>query len=68
MDTIINRKSSKKKYLAIAVLAIVVLGFVAFSIITKKRTFNVKKSEISIKVVETAFLKISWFFKLELNQ
>lgn len=57
MDTIINRKSSKKKYLAIAVLAIVVLGFVAFSIITKKRTFNVKKSEISIKVVETAFFE-----------
>lgn len=57
MDTIINRKSSKKKYLAIAVLAIVVLGFIAFSIITKKRTFNVKKSEISIKVVETAFFE-----------
>lgn len=57
MDTVINRKSSKKKYLAIAVLAIVVLGFVAFSIITKKRTFNVKKSEISIKVVETAFFE-----------
>lgn len=57
MDTVISRKSSKKKYLAIAVLTIVVLGFVAFSIITKKRTFNVKKSEISIKVVETAYFE-----------
>lgn len=40
-----------------AVLAIVVLGFVAFSMITKKKTFNVKKSEISIKTVESAYFE-----------
>lgn len=57
MDTVINRKSNKKKYLAIAVVAIVVLGYGAFSMITKKRTFNVKKAEISIKKVETAFFE-----------
>lgn len=57
MDTVINRKSNKKKYLAIAVVVIVVLGYGAFSMITKKRTFNVKKAEISIKKVETAFFE-----------
>ena len=57
MDTVINRKSNKKKYLAIAVLAIVVLGYGAFSMITKKRTFNVKKSEITIKSVEEDFFE-----------
>ena len=57
MDTVINRKSNKKKYLAIAVLAIVVLGYGAFSMITKKRTFNVKKSEITIKTVEEDFFE-----------
>jgi len=57
MDTVINRKSNKKKYLAIAVLAIVVLGYGAFSMITKKRTFNVKKSEITIKTVEEDYFE-----------
>ncbi len=57
MDTVISRKSNKKKYLTMAVLAIVVLGFVAFSMITKKKTFNVKKSEISIKTVESAYFE-----------
>lgn len=57
MDTVISRKSNKKKYLTMAVLAIVVLGFVAFSMITKKKTFNVKKSEISIKAVESAYFE-----------
>jgi HlyD family secretion protein len=57
MDTVINRKSNKKKYLAIAVLAVVVLGYGAFSMITKKRTFNVKKSEITIKTVEEDYFE-----------
>ncbi|RKS01419.1 efflux RND transporter periplasmic adaptor subunit [Flavobacterium sp. 102] len=57
MDTVINRKNNKKKYLTIAVLAIVILGYGAFSMITKKRSFNVKKSEISIKTVEEDFFE-----------
>jgi HlyD family secretion protein len=57
MDTVINRKSNKKKYLAIAVLAIVILGYGAFSMITKKRTFNVKKAEIAIKTVESDYFE-----------
>ncbi|WP_246014031.1 efflux RND transporter periplasmic adaptor subunit [Flavobacterium dankookense] len=57
MDTVINRKSNKKKYLAIAIFAIIVLGYGAFSMITKKRTFNVKKSEITIKSVEEDYFE-----------
>lgn len=57
MDTIINRKSNKKIYVTIAVLAIVVLGYGAFSMINKKRTLNVKKGEISIKSVENDFFE-----------
>jgi len=57
MDTIINRKNNKKKYLTIAVVAILVLGFAAFSMITKKRSYNVKKSEITIKSVEVDFFE-----------
>lgn len=57
MDTVINRKNSKKKYLTIAALVIVILGYGAFSMITKKRSFNVKKSEISIKTVEEDFFE-----------
>lgn len=57
MDTVINRKNNKKKYLTIAALVIVILGYGAFSMITKKRSFNVKKSEISIKTVEEDFFE-----------
>lgn len=57
MDTVINRKNNKKKYVAIAVIAFVVLGFGAYSMITKKRSLNVKKDEISIKTVETDFFE-----------
>lgn len=57
MDTVINRKNNKKKYVAIAAIAIVVLGFGAYSMITKKRSLNVKKDEISIKTVESAFFE-----------
>lgn len=57
MDTVINRKNNKKKYLIIAAFAILVLGYGAFSMITKKRSLNVKKSEISIKTVEEDFFE-----------
>ncbi|MGC4040598.1 MAG: efflux RND transporter periplasmic adaptor subunit [Flavobacterium sp.] len=57
MDTVINRKNNKKKYVAIAVIAFVVLGFGAYSMVTKKRTLNVKKEEISIKTVESDFFE-----------
>jgi HlyD family secretion protein len=57
MDTVIKRKSNKKLYLTIVVFVVVVLGYGALMMITKKRTFNVKKDEISIKTVEMAFFE-----------
>lgn len=57
MDTIINRKNNKKKYLTMVFLAIVILGYLSFSMITRKRTFNVKKAEITIKTVESDYFE-----------
>ncbi|WP_264520309.1 efflux RND transporter periplasmic adaptor subunit [Flavobacterium sp. N1994] len=57
MDTIINRKNNKKKYLTIAALVIVILSYLGYSMVTKKRSFNVKKNEISIKTVEQDFFE-----------
>ena len=57
MDTIINRKNNKKKYLTAAVLAALILGYAAYSMITKKRMYNVAKSEITIKTVESDYFE-----------
>ena len=57
MDTIINRKTNKKKYLIIAFPILLVLGYFIFSSITKKRSLNVKSAEISIKTVEEGFFE-----------
>jgi HlyD family secretion protein len=57
MDTIIIRKNNKKKYLILAAIGIVILSYGAFSMINKKRSLNVKKQEITIKVVEQDFFE-----------
>ena len=57
MDTILERKNNKKKYLTAAVLAALILGYVAFIMITKKRTYNVAQSEITIKTVASDFFE-----------
>jgi HlyD family secretion protein len=57
MDTVINRKNNKKKWLLIILPIILVLGYFVFTALTKKRSLNVKKSEISIKTVETDFFE-----------
>jgi HlyD family secretion protein len=57
MDTILERKNNKKKYLTAAVLAALILGYVAYAMITKKRTYNVAQSEITIKTVESDFFE-----------
>ena len=51
MDTIIARKTNKKKYALIALPIFLLLGFFIISSITKKRSLNVAKSEIAIKLV-----------------
>ena len=57
MDTIINRKTNKKKYLLLALPIFLILGYFIFSSITKKRSLNVKSAEISIKTVEDGFFE-----------
>lgn len=57
MDTIIIRKNNKKKYLFVALPIFLILGYFIISSISKKRSLNVKKSEISIKTVEEGFFE-----------
>lgn len=57
MDTILERKNNKKKYLTAAVLAALILGYAAYAMITKKRAYNVAQSEITIKTVESDFFE-----------
>lgn len=57
MDTVITHKTNKKKYLIIALPIFLILGYFIFTSITKKRSLNVKKAEISIKVVEEGFFE-----------
>ena len=55
MDTIIARKTNKKKYALIALPIFLLLGFFIISSITKKRSLNVATSEIAIKLVEDGY-------------
>lgn len=57
MDTIIKSKSNKNKYLLIALPIILVFGYMVFTSVTKKRSLNVKKEEITIKTVEKDFFE-----------
>jgi HlyD family secretion protein len=57
MDTIIESKNNKKKYLILALPIILVFGYIVFTSLTKKRSLNVKKSEITIKTVEDDFFE-----------
>lgn len=57
MDSVITHKTSKKKYLIIALPIFLILGYFIFTSVTKKRSLNVKKAEISIKTVEQGFFE-----------
>lgn len=57
MDTVISRKNNKKKKLLIALPIILIFGYLVFSSLTKKRSYNVKLSEISIKTIENDFFE-----------
>lgn len=67
MDTIIKRKSNKKKYLAIGVIAIVVLGVLSYLSFTKKRSYNVKKNELSIREVEEDYFEDFIVFQAQIE-
>lgn len=57
MDTIINRKNSKKKKLALVGIIILILTFIVYVSFTKKRAYAVKESEISIKTVQEDYFE-----------
>jgi HlyD family secretion protein len=57
MDTVINRKNNKKKQLLLIIPIILVLGYFVLTALTKQRSLNVKKSEITIKTVEDEFFE-----------
>ena len=57
MDTVINRKNNKKKQLLLIIPIILVLVYFVFTALTKQRSLNVKKVEISIKTVENDFFE-----------
>ena len=57
MDTIIKSKSNKKKYVLIALPIILIVGYVVFTSVTKKRSLTIKRNEISIKSVEDNYFE-----------
>lgn len=54
MDKVIKRKSNKKRNLILIGIAVLSFGFLGYLSFTKKRTLNVKTSEILIKEVKQA--------------
>ncbi|MHA3789477.1 efflux RND transporter periplasmic adaptor subunit [Flavobacterium hauense] len=57
MDTVINRKSKKNKYLLLGIPAFLLLGFGVYSVATKKSSLSVKKGEITVKTVEKTYFE-----------
>lgn len=57
MDTIIERKNNKKKYALVGLPIILILGYFVIMSLTKERSLNVNKAEISIKTVEEGFFE-----------
>lgn len=57
MDTIIDRKTNKKKYLIIALPIFLIVGYFVMSSLTKKKSLIVRKQEITIKSVEDGFFE-----------
>jgi HlyD family secretion protein len=57
MDTLLLRKNNKNKYLFIALSLFLILGFLVYSSVTKKRSLNVNRAEITIKTVENNFFE-----------
>jgi HlyD family secretion protein len=57
MDTVISRKNNKKKKLLLIIPIILILGYLIFAAFTKKKTFNVKRAEITINTVESDYFE-----------
>ncbi|MFA5555977.1 MAG: HlyD family efflux transporter periplasmic adaptor subunit [Flavobacteriaceae bacterium] len=57
MDKVIKRKSNKKRNLILIGIAVLSFGLLGYLSFTKKRTLNVKTSEILIKEVKQAYFE-----------
>lgn len=57
MDTIIESKNNKKIYALVGLPIILILGYFVITTLTKERSLNVNKVEISIKTVEEGFFE-----------
>ncbi|MDR6966661.1 HlyD family secretion protein [Flavobacterium arsenatis] len=57
MDTIVPRKNKKNKYLLIAFPIFLLASYFVYSALTKKRSLDVNRNEITIKTVENAYFE-----------
>jgi len=57
MDTIVPRKNKKNKYLLIALPIFLLASYFVYSALTKKRSLDVNRNEITIKTVENAYFE-----------
>lgn len=57
MDTIVPRKNRKNKFLLIALPIFLLVSYLVFSAVTKKRALAVNRNEITIKTVEEGFFE-----------
>ncbi len=57
MDTVVARKNKKNKYLLVALPLFLLVGYFVFSSLTKKRSLDVKKGEITVKTVENNYFE-----------
>lgn len=67
MDTVINRKNNKKKKLLLIIPVIFLLGYFIFSALSKKKSFNVKKAEITINSVESDYFEDFILFQAQVT-
>lgn len=57
MDTVINRKNNKKKKLLLIIPIFLILSYFVFTALSKKKTLNVKRAEISVNTVESDYFE-----------
>lgn len=57
MDTLVPRKNKKNKYLLIALPIFLLASYFVYSALTKKRSLDVNRNEITIKTVENAYFE-----------
>jgi len=57
MDTVISGKSKKNKYVALAIVGFLIFSSIAYAMISKERSLNVKQGEIAIKEVRKDYFE-----------